>query len=80
MNLAAHDSLCHNGIATSFPNLYGIDDSGRLRSPDLTLGFRDDTIVLEPWMGTFIVNALEQDNRRVGRGCIHDVYCASAGR
>ena len=48
LNLAAHDSLCYNGIATSFANLYGIDDSGRLRSPGLILGFRDDTIVLEP--------------------------------
>ena len=61
--------FCHDGVATGFANLYGIDDSGCLRGPGLTLGFRGDRIVLKSWVsvGSFIVNASKQ-NRSVSIG------------
>ena len=61
--------FCRDGVATGFANLYGIDDSGCLRGPGLTYGFRGDRMALKSWVmvGSFIVNALKQ-NRSVSIG------------
>ena len=56
-----------DGVATGFANVCEIDDSGCLRGTDLTLGFRGDRIVLDPWVCSFIVNASIQ-NRSVSNG------------
>ena len=53
-----------SGVTTGIANLYGIDDSGCLRDPGLTLGFRGHSIVLKPYVGPSIVHALKQ-NRSV---------------
>ena len=62
LNLVVNDFLCRDGVTTGSENLYGldIDDSGCLHGPGLVFGFRGDRIILELWVGSFIVNALKQ--------------------
>ena len=64
MNLVVNDFLFRDGVTTGSANLYGpeIDDSGFLRGPGLVFGFRGDSIILETWVGTFIVNASKQNS------------------
>ena len=67
--------------SAGFANLCWIDDSGCLRGPSLTLGFRGDSIVLKPSVGSSIVHALKQ-NRSVsiaGAGRVKSVGPVRAG-